>query len=359
MPRLAGTILASGPNLSTLSLGSTLGLLESPASDISSITEGRIVQVWQLILSSNAPAIDGHTAINLAWLKGMPQRGTAYVNSYTGASNGVSTTLSGASYHPSLFAYEFRAYTPRPIDGKRVWEIEVIYREPIWGNDEYPGTARQPPALRNCEYRFDFVDIQFDEAEAYKISSSGAKASDFNSKQTVTHTNGQPLDRPLKVTRKSPVVDIWFNTYDQTLSTFIMLYFDNKLNSDEFNLFGYPVGKYEARVLLAEQEQAGYYSGSPYYRVHVQMMLAPDPSYHWVQVPSVGNINSLGLAITSEDGHLRGNAGLQENGEPADSSNPPAVLKWSTLGTRPFNSIVAGEGPLASGWLANLRGKLG
>lgn len=370
MAGISTGIVSSGTSHATLAANSTLGLKESPSSNIYSITEGRMVQVWQLVLGETMPAICGHQAIQVAWLKGMPKRGDQFRHIYNGASNGITSTGDSNATHQSLFAFEFNAATVSPIDGKRVWEIEIVYREPIFGADEWPvGINRvgsPDPILRKTEYNFDFTTVNRLQPKARKLNgetlefdeSLGGLASNLSELELVTNSAGL-VQMPMAIPHRVAVMNLWFNTYDGNLSYWVNQYFDNTVNIDTFKLFGLVVQRYTARFLSITQEEVGWHNGTPYFRAHAQIMLAPTPEFHFVEFPSIDSVDSEGNPIVGSNGIPTGPVLLNTNGTAASGTDDPDIRRYLPYRARYYGRLEAGEiEKAASGWIAALPGRL-
>lgn len=174
----------------------------------------------------------------------------------------------------SVFALDFIA---NPIgtreDFSDSWQIQVVFREPVWGNDEVPRTAHLPPTVRATEYRWDYVTTSESTDIGQRLNLTTGK---LGPRVLMVNTAGHPYPET-QITRRILVVRAMFNTGRQSTSANINSRFERTTNKIGFSLNNRKIKRHHARFLSCEAFEAGYQSGRPYYRNEIRIEISKTP----------------------------------------------------------------------------------
>ena len=306
-------------------ISATARIITRPTFSSVGTQEGVAVVSWIVDTSHRMP---GEAAIQLGRTASgdpLPKRGEQ-----------LRVIVDGYRYrNPSLFAFDFRT---TPIAGSDdgdfadAWQVDVTFRQPVWGQDEVPSRAHLPPWQRVTETKWDFLDVPDQTTKGRRVSNvtNGTLEPDII---TMVNTADHPYPAVAKP-RRVLVARLLFNSLLPDAAIRISEVFENTTNKEPFKLMGRSIAKHHARFLSVEQWDGGWYDGVKYYRLEERIEVAKTPYYE--TRPSEGPFYKNGQdkirRIPERDGMLiPGPFKLDEDGGLETESNPGVDTNYLVL----------------------------
>jgi len=308
--------------------GTVCNIIEPPSASVRGTGPGTCRALYQLKIAESLPPVTGHAALEIARQatgEQLPIVGAPLNLAFVDGNN-TQRIIS-----KSLYALDFTAVAPAGNTLSWRWEIEVIFRAPVWGEDEVPASAFLHPLDRFAETRWDFANQSKRVNTAYPVTILEDEDDEGETIETIQvsdtaeiikNTAGQSK-AGYTIQRKGGVYRVQWNTKGPNLAKFLVDQFDNTINSADFTAGPITFAQYSTRFLDAEQWYQGEFTGFPYYRIEVRLFVARSPLDNFEIGPSRGTAaNNGGTKVA----HVAQNGVIFPGEQDLDDSGNAATL---------------------------------